>query len=193
MLLRMGLLLRLGPNVITDGTFITLGSSYYTCAFWLIHGGAYFRNFTVCDCWVFYGIVYGMMALLKVREISYDVLFCIFSIFFIKRGYFWRKYGHFYPPHPPPHWSKFYFDPPPPRPFPQWSKFYLWKTKFSLHDESINKDFLKSQTGASYTIRTKKRIKSCQVTASFCKRNAISNNKSQKQKEIEDVKLLLCR
>ena len=33
MLLRMGLLLRLGPNVITDGTFITLGSSYCTCAF----------------------------------------------------------------------------------------------------------------------------------------------------------------
>ena len=33
MLLRMGLLLRLGPNVITDGTFIALGSSYYTCAF----------------------------------------------------------------------------------------------------------------------------------------------------------------
>ena len=31
----MGLLLRLGPNVITDGTFITLGSSYYTCAFYL--------------------------------------------------------------------------------------------------------------------------------------------------------------
>ena len=30
MLLQMGLLLRLGPNVITDGTFITLGSkSYY--------------------------------------------------------------------------------------------------------------------------------------------------------------------
>ena len=36
MLLRMGLLLRLGPNVITDGTFITLGSSYYTCAFYNI-------------------------------------------------------------------------------------------------------------------------------------------------------------
>ena len=34
MLLRMGLLLRLGPNVITDGTFITLGSNYYTCAFY---------------------------------------------------------------------------------------------------------------------------------------------------------------
>ena len=34
MLLRMGLLLRLGPNVITDETFITLGSSYYTCAFY---------------------------------------------------------------------------------------------------------------------------------------------------------------
>ena len=34
MLLRMGLLLRLGPNVITEGTFITLGSSYYTCAFY---------------------------------------------------------------------------------------------------------------------------------------------------------------
>ena len=33
MLLRMRLLLRLGPNVITDGTFITLGSNYYTCAF----------------------------------------------------------------------------------------------------------------------------------------------------------------
>ena len=33
MLLQMGLLLGLGPNVITDGTFITLGSSYYTCAF----------------------------------------------------------------------------------------------------------------------------------------------------------------
>ena len=34
MLLRMGLLLPLGPNVITDGTFITLGSRYYTCAFY---------------------------------------------------------------------------------------------------------------------------------------------------------------
>ena len=34
MLLRMGLLLRLGPNVITDGTFITLESRYYTCAFY---------------------------------------------------------------------------------------------------------------------------------------------------------------
>ena len=34
MLLRMRLLLRLGPNVITDGTFITLGSNYYTCAFY---------------------------------------------------------------------------------------------------------------------------------------------------------------
>ena len=34
MFLRMGLLLRLGPNVITDGTFITLGSNYYTCAFY---------------------------------------------------------------------------------------------------------------------------------------------------------------
>ena len=38
MLLRMGLLLRLGPNVITDGTFITLGSSYYTCAFNICKG-----------------------------------------------------------------------------------------------------------------------------------------------------------
>ena len=36
MLLRMGLLLRLGPNVITDGTFITLGSNYYTCAFYRV-------------------------------------------------------------------------------------------------------------------------------------------------------------
>jgi len=34
MLLQMGPLLRLGPNVITDGTFITLGSIYYTCAFY---------------------------------------------------------------------------------------------------------------------------------------------------------------
>ena len=34
MLLRMGLLLRLGPNVVTDGTFITLGSTYYTCSFY---------------------------------------------------------------------------------------------------------------------------------------------------------------
>ena len=33
-LLRMEILLRLGPNVIKDGTFITLGSSYYTCAFY---------------------------------------------------------------------------------------------------------------------------------------------------------------
>ena len=24
----------MGPNVITDGTFITLGSNYYTCAFY---------------------------------------------------------------------------------------------------------------------------------------------------------------
>ena len=38
MLLRMGLLLRLGPNVITDGTFITLGSNYYTCAFYTYPG-----------------------------------------------------------------------------------------------------------------------------------------------------------
>ena len=30
MLLQMGPLLRLGPNVIIDGTFITLGSIYYT-------------------------------------------------------------------------------------------------------------------------------------------------------------------
>ena len=36
MLLRMRLLLRLGPNVITDGTFITLGSNYYTCAFYMV-------------------------------------------------------------------------------------------------------------------------------------------------------------
>ena len=34
MLLQMGPLLRLGPNVIIDGTFITLGSIYYTCAFY---------------------------------------------------------------------------------------------------------------------------------------------------------------
>ena len=34
MLLRMGLLLPLGPNVITEGTFIMLGSSYYTGAFY---------------------------------------------------------------------------------------------------------------------------------------------------------------
>ena len=34
MLLQMGPLLRLGPKVITDGTFITLGSIYYTCAFY---------------------------------------------------------------------------------------------------------------------------------------------------------------
>ena len=27
-------LLHLGPNVVTDGTFITQGSSYYTCAFY---------------------------------------------------------------------------------------------------------------------------------------------------------------
>ena len=37
MLLQIGPLLRLGPNVITDGTFITLGSSYYTCAFYIQH------------------------------------------------------------------------------------------------------------------------------------------------------------
>ena len=36
MLLRMGLLLRLGPSVIIDGTFITLGSSYYTRAFYIL-------------------------------------------------------------------------------------------------------------------------------------------------------------
>ena len=34
MLLQMGRLLHLGPKVITDGTFITLGSIYYTCAFY---------------------------------------------------------------------------------------------------------------------------------------------------------------
>ena len=36
MLLQMGPLLHLGPNVITDGTFITLGSSYYTCVFYTL-------------------------------------------------------------------------------------------------------------------------------------------------------------
>ena len=36
MLLRIGLLLRLVPNVITDGTFITLGFSYYTRAFYIL-------------------------------------------------------------------------------------------------------------------------------------------------------------
>ena len=34
MLLQIGPLLRLGPNGITDGSFITLGSSYYTSAFY---------------------------------------------------------------------------------------------------------------------------------------------------------------
>ena len=34
MLLQMGPLLRLGPDVITDGTFITLASIYYTCVFY---------------------------------------------------------------------------------------------------------------------------------------------------------------
>ena len=34
-LLQMGPLLRLGPNVITDGPFSTLGSRYYTCAFYV--------------------------------------------------------------------------------------------------------------------------------------------------------------
>ena len=36
--LQIGPLLHLGPNVITDGTFILFGSSYYTCAFCCIHG-----------------------------------------------------------------------------------------------------------------------------------------------------------
>ena len=105
---------------------------------------------------------------LKVREISFDVLFCIFSIFFIKKVVFFRlKYGHFPPP-----------------PLHHWSKFYLWKTEFSLRDEFINKDFLKSQTDASFTIRTKQRIK---------KETRRATTKAQKKKEIEDAKLLLCR
>ena len=164
MLLQMGTLLHLGP-VIT-----------------LVPSGLYMEGL--------FSEFYGMRLLsvlwnglrndgfLKVREISFDVLFCIFSIFFIKRGYFWLKYGHFYLPPQPPHWSK----------------FYLWKTEFSLHDEFINKDFLKSQTGASYTIRTKQRIKSCQVTASkFVKETPRATTKAKKKKEIEDAKLLLCR
>ena len=73
---------------------------------------------------------------LKVREISFDFLFCIFSIFFIKRWYFWLKYGHFLLSSSPPPLHL------------HCSKFYLWKTEFSLHDEYINKDFLKSQTAA---------------------------------------------
>ena len=32
----MGLLLRLGPNVIIDGIFNSFGSSYYTCAFYTL-------------------------------------------------------------------------------------------------------------------------------------------------------------
>ena len=49
MFLRMGLLLRLGPNVITDGTFITLGSNqsnYYTCAFYSCKGCTDLESFT---------------------------------------------------------------------------------------------------------------------------------------------------
>ena len=58
----------------------------------------------------------------------------------------------------------------------------------------LNKDFLKSQTGASYTIRTKQRIKSCKVTASkFVKETRRATTKAKKKKENEDAKLLLCR
>ena len=39
MLLQIGPLLRLGPNVITDWTLITLGSNYYTRAFYRGGGG----------------------------------------------------------------------------------------------------------------------------------------------------------
>ena len=49
MLLRMGLLLRLGPNVITDGTFITLGSNqsnHYTCAFYSCKGCTDLESFS---------------------------------------------------------------------------------------------------------------------------------------------------
>ena len=152
---------------------------YYGGFFALPVWGAYFWRGLF---WKFYGmrllsVLWSSLrndGFLKVREISFDVLFCIFSIFFIKRGYFWLKYGHF---------------PPPP-----WSKFYLWKTEFSLRDEFINKDFLKSQTGASYTIRTKQRIKSCKVIASkFVKETPRATTKAKKKKEIEDVKLLFCR
>ena len=88
MLLQMGTLLHLGP-VIT-----------------LVPSGLYMEGL--------FSEFYGMRLLtflwnglrndgfLKVREISFDVLFCIFSIFFIKRGYFWLKYGRFYPPPTPP-------------------------------------------------------------------------------------------
>ena len=48
MLLQLGSLLRLGPKVITEGTFITLGSIYYTCAFYkhLTDKLLHFQNFT---------------------------------------------------------------------------------------------------------------------------------------------------
>ena len=36
---------------------------------------AYFRNFTVCDFWVFYGIVYGMMAFWKLERFHWTSCF----------------------------------------------------------------------------------------------------------------------
>ena len=154
MLLQMGPLLHLGP-VIT-----------------LVPSGLYMEGL--------FSEFYGMRLLsvlwnglrndgfLKVREISFDFLFCIFSIFFIKRWYFWLKYGHFLLSSPPP-------------PHLHCSKFYLWKTEFSLHDEYINKDFLKSQTAAIYTIRTKQRIKRCQVL--FVKETRRATTKAKKKKK----------
>ena len=49
MLLQIGPLLRLGPNVITDGTFITLGSNqsnHYTCAFYSCKGCTDLESFS---------------------------------------------------------------------------------------------------------------------------------------------------
>ena len=63
MLLQIGPILRLGLNVITDGTFITLGYSYYTCAFYSVSlaakGGMHLIN-AKTSILVFHGLINPM-------------------------------------------------------------------------------------------------------------------------------------
>ena len=77
MLLRMGLLLRWGPNVITDGTFITLGSTYYTCAFYK-DKNALLRLHSLCIPYVITCFLpsYGLMALVR-RQLTSCIPTCL--------------------------------------------------------------------------------------------------------------------
>ena len=69
----------------------------------LLHPSYFFLNLIIINIRLLSVLWNNLLndGFLKVRKISFDVLFSIFSIFFIKRWYFWLQYRHFLcPPSP---------------------------------------------------------------------------------------------